>query len=49
MLCEVLASGEVYSFILKKKGARRGVRLIDLDDLDRWFQAAAARAEKEEA
>ncbi len=41
MLCELIASGEIYSFVLKKKGARRGLRIIDLNDLDRWLQERA--------
>jgi hypothetical protein len=48
MLCELIASGEINSFVLKKKGARRGLRLIDLNDLDRWLQAAAKEAGKGE-
>jgi hypothetical protein len=46
-LYEVLSSGEVKSFVLKKKGSLRGCRLIDRDSLDQFLQAAAEGADKE--
>ncbi len=48
MLFELLANGEIKSIVLKRNGARRGCGLIDLEDLDRFIQAAADQAEVEE-
>jgi hypothetical protein len=47
-LCELISKGEIKSFVFKMKGARRGCRLINLEDLDRFIQAAAEKAEEAE-
>jgi len=44
-LYEYLASGEVKSFVLKEKGALRGIRLIDRDSLDAFLESHALRDE----
>jgi hypothetical protein len=43
-LYELLARGEIKSFLLKDKGAIRGMRLIDRDSLDAYLQKAAEEA-----
>lgn len=44
-LYELLASGEIKSFVLKEKGAIRGIRLIDRDSLNAFLEQKAAEAE----
>jgi hypothetical protein len=44
-LYEYLASGVIKSFVLKEKGALRGMRLIDRDSVDRFLESHALRAE----
>jgi hypothetical protein len=44
-LYELLASGKIKSFLLKERGAIRGLRLIDRDSLDEFLQTAAEGAE----
>jgi hypothetical protein len=44
-LYEYLASGDIKSFVLKEKGALRGMRLIDRDSLDAFLESHALRAE----
>jgi len=44
-LYEYLASGDVKSFVLKEKGALRGIRLIDRDSLDAFLESHARRAD----
>jgi hypothetical protein len=44
-LYQYLASGEIKSFVLKEKGALRGIRLIDRDSLDAFLESHALRAE----
>jgi Helix-turn-helix domain len=44
-LYEYLASGDIKSFVLKEKGALRGIRLIDRDSLDAFLESHALRAE----
>ncbi len=43
-LYELLTNGDIKSFVLKEKGALRGMRLIDRDSLDQFLQAAAEQA-----
>jgi hypothetical protein len=45
MLYELLARGMIRSFALKKRGAVRGIRLIDKHSLDEFFEAKAKAAE----
>jgi hypothetical protein len=45
-LYEYLASGEIKSFVLKEKGALRGMRLIDRDSLDAFLESHALNAEE---
>jgi hypothetical protein len=47
-LYEYLASGDVRSFVLKERGALRGIRLIDRNSLDAFLESHALRAEKKE-
>jgi hypothetical protein len=44
-LYELLASGKIKSFLLKERGAIRGLRLIDRDSLDEFLQTAAEGAD----
>jgi hypothetical protein len=44
-LYEYLASGDIKSFVLKEKGALRGIRLIDRDSLDAFLESHALRAQ----
>jgi hypothetical protein len=44
-LYEYLASGDIKSFVLKERGALRGMRLIDRDSLDAFLESHALRAE----
>jgi hypothetical protein len=46
-LYKLLASGKIKSFLLKERGAIRGLRLIDRDSLDKFLQTAAEGADKE--
>jgi hypothetical protein len=43
-LYEYLAPGDVKSFVLKEKGALRGIRLIDRDSLDAFLESHARRS-----
>jgi hypothetical protein len=43
-LYEYLARGDIKSFVLKERGALRGIRLIDRDSIDSWLEAAAQSA-----
>jgi hypothetical protein len=45
-LYESLSKGDVKSFVLKEKGAIRGIRLIDRDSLDAYLDAKAAQAQE---
>ncbi len=45
-LYELISKGEVKSFVLKEKGAIRGIRLIDKDSLDAYLEAKAAQAQE---
>ena len=45
-LYDYLASGDIKSFVLKEKGALRGIRLIDRDSLDSFLQSRALRAQQ---
>jgi hypothetical protein len=44
-LYEYLTSGDIKSFVLKEKGALRGIRLIDRDSLDAFLESHALRAQ----
>jgi hypothetical protein len=43
-LYEILARGDIKSFVLKEKGAIRGLRLIDRDSIDSYLENAAVAA-----
>ena len=43
-LYELLARGEIKSFVLKEKNAIRGMRLIDRDSLDEYLESKAIEA-----
>ena len=45
-LYELLARGDIKSFVLKEKGAIRGCRLIDRDSLDQYLEKKAAEAQE---
>ena len=45
-LYEYLASGDIKSFVLKEKGALRGIRLIDRDSLDAFLESKAIKAQQ---
>ena len=45
-LYEYLASGDIKSFVLKEKGAARGIRLIDRDSLDAFLESQAIKAQQ---
>jgi hypothetical protein len=40
-LYEILARGDIKSFVLKERGAIRGLRLIDRDSIDNYLESAA--------
>ena len=44
-LYELISSGRIRSFVLKERGAIRGLRLIDRDSLDDYIESKAAIAE----
>jgi hypothetical protein len=44
-LYQYLAQGDIKSFVLKEKGALRGIRLIDKDSLDAFLESHALRAQ----
>jgi hypothetical protein len=46
-LYELLTRGDIKSFVLKEKGAIRGMRLVDRDSLDAYLQKAAEEASAE--
>jgi hypothetical protein len=48
-LYSLISSGRIRSFVLKERGALRGLRLIDRDSLDHYLQAAAEQAQAQEA
>lgn len=43
-LYELLASGAIKSFVLKAKGATRGIRIIDRYSIDEFLAKAAEQA-----
>jgi hypothetical protein len=45
-LYEYLVSGDIKSFVLKEKGALRGIRLIDRDSLDAFLESKAIKAQR---
>ena len=45
-LYEYLVSGDIKSFVLKEKGALRGIRLIDRDSLDAFLESNAIKAQR---
>jgi hypothetical protein len=47
-LYELMNSGRVKSFVLKDRGNVRGIRLIDKDSLDFFFERSALEAEEEQ-
>jgi len=44
-LYQYLAAGDIKSFVLKEKGALRGIRLIDRDSLEAFLESQAITAE----
>jgi hypothetical protein len=44
-LYELLARGDIKSFVLKERGALRGLRLIDRDSIDAFLESKALHAE----
>jgi len=44
-LYQYLAAGDIKSFVLKEKGALRGIRLISRDSLDFFLESQAITAE----
>jgi hypothetical protein len=44
-LYKLIAERKIKSFLLKDHGAVRGIRLIDRDSLDLFFEMEAAKAE----
>ena len=48
-LYELLARGDIKSFVLKEKGAIRGIRLIDRTSLDAYLSRKAVEASQDAA
>jgi hypothetical protein len=46
-LYELLSTGKIRSFLLKERGAVRGLRLIDRDSLDAYIESNAQAADLE--
>jgi Helix-turn-helix domain len=43
-LYQYIAAGDIKSFVLKERGALRGIRLIDRDSLDAFLESQAIKA-----